>query len=695
MFEEYTPYDDCEPAGLELPSISLDEQTLSSLNLDEKASSLDILRQLARRGIIEKGIDKFPNKKQYYDRVLLEIQVFDELGFIDYVLLNWEIVGYAKKNKFCVGDGRGSGASSLVLYLLNVTNIDPIEHNLYFERFVSKSRAKKVTDKRGKEFLVGSLAPDVDTDVSHVCRPKLIEYIEDKYKGRTSKILTFNTFSAKLCIKEVVKYFGGYSEDEANIISDMVPKQHGVVLSLKKSVEESEKFAEWVSENKDLYLHALVLENLNKNVGVHPSGIAICAEPVEKVIPLQLTKEGSLVSAYDMGDVSDLMVKFDILGLKTLTTADRVCKRIGINLEDVDANDPFIYRELQDFKYPSGLFQISAPTNFRVIKKVQPLNLNELSDSIAIGRPAALQFLDEYVSQKNSLEKLGIDETLDKILASTKNVMLFQEQTMKVCHEVFGMTLDDAEQLRRCITGDTRFLSKSRGWIKVETLLEEGYEGDKFWVMNPDTGIGLWKAISAIWSNGIKQVHYVEAENGMTVKASQYHQFATADGWKARSRLEENDYLISCFKNPITGEKSITNSQAIVLAGMVSEGYFVYGSQPTFTNYDKCIYDKFYESAVDWFGEDCVVKRPCGKVISLKGEAVDKLGSLMFRGKSAVKDIPEIIFRQSFDIASIFIGFLFACEGTIINGELSITSKSSKLIYNFNFFYLKLVLELF
>lgn len=451
MFEDFEVLDDCEPAGLELPKIKLDVDTLNDLGLGREPDSNAVLKELCRRGVTKRGIDKLPNKQEYYDRIKLELDTFKELGFTDYMLLNWDVISFAKKANIPVGEGRGSAAGSLVLYLLEVVDKDPLKYGLYFERFVSKSRAKRVTDKHGKEFLVGSLAPDVDTDIAHNQRYKVVDYIESQHKGRTARILTYTTFSSRICIKEAAKYFGEFNEEQANMVSDMIPEKHGKVLSLVDAYEESDKFRDWVNENGEIYDQALLFENLNKNNGVHASGIAICSQPIKDVIPLKYTKDDELVTGYDMDDVADLMVKFDILGLRTLSIIDLVCKEVGVDFGDIDTEDNFIYQKLQDFNDPVGLFQISAHTNFEVAKKVKPINIFELSDCVALARPAALPFVDEYVQQKITQQKLGLNDKLDDILSTTKNVMLYQEQTMRVCHEVFGMSLDDAEQLRRAI----------------------------------------------------------------------------------------------------------------------------------------------------------------------------------------------------------------------------------------------------
>lgn len=451
MFEDFTSYDDCEPLGVELPKTEVNEKTLSHLGLSKNSSNKEIMYELARKGLREKGITKYDNKNEYYNRAKQELETFEELGFTDYILLNWDVLNFCHENNIPTGAGRGSAAGSLVLYLLGVTNIDPIPHNLFFERFVSKSRAKKVYDKRDKEFLVGSLLPDVDSDISYEQRQKVIEYIERKHAGKTAKILTFNTFSSKLCIREATKYFDEANEDEANAVSDMIPKVHGKVFSLSKAREENEQFASWCEKHENTFENAKKIENLIKNTGVHPSGIAICSQSIGDVVPLQKTKDGDLVTGYNMHDVADLMVKFDILGLRTLTIAHKACEKIGIKIDEIDPNDPFIYEMLQDYKHPEGLFQISAGTNFRVCQDVKPTNLNELSDVVALARPGALQFVEEYVRQKQSPTELGLTPEFDEILAWSKNVILYQEQLMKVANEVFGLTLEEAEILRRIV----------------------------------------------------------------------------------------------------------------------------------------------------------------------------------------------------------------------------------------------------
>lgn len=437
------------PAGVKLPEIVIPKDILDELGLEEGSSNRDILYELSRKGLRERGITELPNKKDYYDRTIMELEIFEELGFIDYILLNWDVLYFCKKQDIPTGAGRGSAAGSLVLYLLGVTNIDPIKYDLFFERFVSRSRAKQI-EHDGEVFLDGSLLADVDNDISYNRRSEVIEYIEKKYKGKTSKILTLNTLSGKLCMKECGKIVSELNETEVNQISDSIPKHFGKVVKLKVAYEESESFKKLVDRHPKAFHIAKKLEGLVKNTGVHPSGLSICYYEQSDIMPLQKTNDGSLVSGYDMDDVASLSVKFDILGLRTLSVVNDVCERIGLNVNDIDPHDPLIYTALSDLQNPQGLFQIEADTNFKVCQTVAPRNLEQLSAVVAIARPGALDFKDRYANYVKTGESQSVHEFFDSILGYTGGIPLYQEQLMKMAVKV-GFSLDESEQLRRIV----------------------------------------------------------------------------------------------------------------------------------------------------------------------------------------------------------------------------------------------------
>lgn len=447
FYNLFSDYNDCFPPGVRLPDIDIDKKYYNDLDLEIDTSNFDFLKELCAKGLREKN---FSSIDVYQDRLEMELEVLRDLGFIDYILLNWDIINFCRESKIPVGPGRGSAAGSLVLYLIGVTNIDPVKYELFFERFVSKSRAKKI-EKDGVTYLDGSLLADVDNDIAYEHRQKVIEYIEKKNPSRTAKILTLNTLSSKLCIKECGKIVADLSEKEVNLVSDFIGKKFGKVDSLSDTLDASEKFNDWAKNHKKVLNIALKIEKLNKNSGVHPSGIAISFNKILDLCPLQSTNDGGLVTSYDMNDVSELMVKFDVLGLRTLSVIHDVCNSLDISVEDLDVDDESLYEPLSsDFKNPHGIFQLEADTNFKVCQKVKPNSLEELSAVIAIARPGALDFADDYASYVRTKEVRDIHPIFSDILSYTGGIPLYQEQLMKMAVEI-GFTLDEAEQLRRIV----------------------------------------------------------------------------------------------------------------------------------------------------------------------------------------------------------------------------------------------------
>jgi DNA polymerase III subunit alpha len=483
MIENFQKYQQPTLPGVKLPQIIIEQKYYDALGIPNTSSNYQFLRKLCHKGVLEKGIDKKDNAQIYYERVKTELSLFEELGFIDYVLLNWDILKFCHENGIPTGPGRGSAAGSLVLYLIGVTKVDPIQYELYFERFVSKSRAKKIVVD-GETYLDGSLLADVDNDIAYERRQEVIKFIEEKYSGKTCKILTLNTLSSKLCVKECGKLVGELPESAVNEISDLIPKKFGKVASLKNACEESDKFKEWASDNKKIFEIAQKLEGLIKNTGVHPSGIAISHYNLEEIMPLQTTGDGDLVSGYDMNDVASLCVKFDILGLRTLSVIHDVCKQINFDITTLDLQSKDIYDHLQNLQTPQGLFQIEADTNFKVAQKVRPKSLEELSAVVAIARPGALDFLDRYAQYVNTGDFQSVHPFFDDILQYTGGIPLYQEQLMRMAVKV-GFTLDESEQLRR-IVGKKKVDQMSAWQDKIKEKIQQNN-------LDPVIGEVLWK----------------------------------------------------------------------------------------------------------------------------------------------------------------------------------------------------------
>jgi DNA polymerase-3 subunit alpha len=476
FYTQFNSYQGCVPVGVRLPEIKIESKYYSENNIDTSVDNYEFLKQICITGLKRRNINDLDNYNDYTKRLADELKIFQSLGFVDYVLLNWDVIKFCHENNIPTGPGRGSAAGSLVLYLIGVTNVDPIKYDLFFERFVSKSRAKKI-EKDGITYLDGSLLADVDNDIAYEHRQKVIDYIERKHPGRTSKILTLNTLSGKLCIKECGKLVGSLSEQEVNLISDSIPKNFGVVMKLADAKSSSEKFSDFCDENEFIYEISLKLEGLNKNTGVHPSGIAISYKPINDICPTQTTPEGALVSCYDMNDVAELMVKFDILGLRTLTAIYKTSERVGVKPENINLESSEIYENLSELRTPHGLFQIEADANYMVCKKIKPKNLEELSAVIAIARPGAMDFVSHYQRYAETGAFQSIHEFFDDVLNYTGGIPLYQEQLMKMAVKI-GFTLDESEQIRR-IVGKKKIDQMPKWKSKIEKMVKKNNLDDQ------------------------------------------------------------------------------------------------------------------------------------------------------------------------------------------------------------------------
>ena len=369
--------------------------------------------------------------------------------------------------------------------MLGVTKVDPIKYELFFERFISKIRAKKqIVD--GITYLDGSLMCDVDIDICYYNRHKVIKYLDQLFSGRTSKILTLTTLSGKILIKECGKIIDEKPESEMNEVSSLIPKTFGQVMDLKQAYAEVPDLQAWCDNNPRAYKTALKLRNLIKNKSVHASGMMLSYYPIDQSCPTELTSDKEQVSSYDMNWVSIFNVKLDLLGLRSVSIVDRVCKLINIKTSDIDFNDPIIYQQLQEFKTPHGCFQIEAETNFKVCKKVKPKNLEELSAVLALARPGALEFVEQYANFTNNNQYEGIHEFFDSVLSGSGGVALYQEQLMKMSNKI-GFTLDEAEVLRR-IVGKKKVEEVKKWQEKIKEKIKENN-------LAPEIGDILWRIL--------------------------------------------------------------------------------------------------------------------------------------------------------------------------------------------------------
>ena len=439
--------------GIRLPKFCLSKEDHAALDLPFKLDGSDLTSLELFDILVEKGFEKRlkndidpKQEKSYRDRLSYEMGVICPTDFVDYLLMVWDVVNIAKKNSIAVGPGRGSAASSLVLYCLGVTNIDPVKNGLYFERFLSPSRTTpNIVD--GIKYY--SDAADIDLDIEDSKREILIEILKKKYDGYFCKVSTYSTLQSRKNIKEVCKIVLGYSEQQSLEISSQIPSLFGKVHSLKNAVKEVPSFAEFVKENPKAYKIALKLSELNCSKGSHASAYIVSYNKLVDSIPCEMG-EDEMVTSYDMNYAQLDNIKLDLLGLKAVGIINEVCSNLNLNPEDFDINYENVFSHLQDVKYPYGLFQISGDCNLGVVNKVKPKNMDDLAAVTALARPGALQFVDRYAQFVNEGKNESIHPFFDELLKSTGGLCLYQELTMQMCEKI-GLTKADGEIIRKII----------------------------------------------------------------------------------------------------------------------------------------------------------------------------------------------------------------------------------------------------
>ena len=528
--------------GVRLPKFEIEEKDLkkyaSQIEAIAKGKKVDnkvFLRAVCANRFYDLGLDKRPDKALYIKRMRYELGILEELGFVDYILLVWQVVNFCNEQGIPLGVGRGSAAGSMALYLLSVTDVDPIKYELFFERFVSKSRAKK-TIVDGVTYLDGSLMCDVDIDVCYYRRKEVLTYLREKFAGKTSKILTLNTLSGKLVMKECGKVLGGKSETEMNGVSALIPKVFGQVEDIASACESVPDFGKWCDRNPRVFKVANKIKNLNKNKGVHPSAILLSYDSMDESCPCELDSSKEPVSSFDMDWSSISNVKLDVLGLRTVSVVNECCKIINgvhpkeqhITLKTMAAGDgleePDIYTKLNeqiDIGLRIGIFQIEADVAYKACKEVKPTNLEQLSGVLALARPGAMDYIQQYADFVHT----GIPEpthpVFESILGKSGGIALYQEQLMKMANEI-GFTLDEAELLRR-IVGKKKVSEVKKWKKKIRDKVKENNYNDL--VGTEDVGDFLWKVLEDSANYSYNKSHSISyaALAAITAKLKSQH----------------------------------------------------------------------------------------------------------------------------------------------------------------------------
>lgn len=465
-----------------LPRITITADELTEIGLSDDSTNTQFLRQLVQNGLEKKNITR---NDKYQKQVERELDMFEKFALIDYILLVWRVINFCNQRQIETSLGRGSASGSLVFYAIGVTGLDPIKYDLFFERFISEARAN-CKEINGEIYIDGSLAPDVDIDVEQARRHEVIQYLHQLFPKRVCKIANFSTLQSKALIKECGKIVGGFEEDELKMVTNLIPVKYGKVMEIEEAYDTVLPFKNWCDNNLQVYRVACKLRGLIKNKSSHASGYVISYNELDTYMPLEYQNH-EICSALDKKDVEQMAIKLDILGLRTCSVVAEAFRDLGFTKEDINVHDdPKIYEHFQNIKYNEGLFQISESATFGCCQQIAPKNLEQLSDVVAISRPGAMDYLEHYVH--DTMPK--IHNQIDIMLESTRGVMLYQEQVMKIASEVFGFSLVESEQLRRII-GKKKVAEiatwKSRIYDNAEQKGLDKKIADAFWKVCEDS----------------------------------------------------------------------------------------------------------------------------------------------------------------------------------------------------------------
>lgn len=362
---------------------------------------------------------------------------------------------------------------------------------------------------------------------------------------------------------------------------------------------------------------------------------------------------------------------------------------LRIDQRKIPTNCPAVWAMLAT-GLTKGIFQLESSLGRTWTKKLKPTSVEHLCALGAILRPGTLKVKDEqgmsatehYCRRKNQEEAVpSVHPVIDVILEKTYGLMIYQENAMRIAREVAGFTPQEADALRKCVSGDTMFVSRQRGWISIDTLLATGYNDDDFLVMD-ETGRQQWKKIEKIWNTGRQTVTTVRSFTGFQVRATRYHQFLTASGWKARMRLCDDDHLVVAREVEWDGEDTISSALAMVIAGLVTEGHIIDGKRTaTFVSHDKDMMDLFVSSCKEVFGEKPSVDKR-GYIARLRMKHKKFLKKYMKFGLSAVKELPQSMMGMTKETTRRFLSFMLAAEGGVCerSGMFDFSSKSFTLV---------------
>ena len=435
---------------------------------DKKSKDIDeYLKTLCSTGLK----NKYENiNSEINNRLDYELSVIKKMGFASYFLITADFVEYAKKNKIPVGPGRGSAPGSIVSYALGITNIDPLKHNLIFERFLNPDRISM---------------PDIDIDFCVERRGQVIDYLKSIYgEDSVTQIITFGKMNARAVIRDVGRVMS-YSYSEVDKIAKMIPE--GPKVTLDQALKQNSDLRSVSQTNyKELIDNAKVLEGMTRHASIHAAGVVVAPGDLTDFVPLYRSSQGDVTTQYDMKELESIgLLKMDFLGLRNLTvidkTIDLIKKRFDkeIDIDEIDMEDPKVY-ELFAKGLTVGIFQFESAGMREFLKKLKPKGIDGLIAMNALYRPGPMQNIDRYIKRAHGKEKVEyVHPLLEEALKETYGIIVYQEQVMQIANIIAGFTLSEADEMRRAIGKKIRSLMDQMADKFVKGAVKNGLSKGK------------------------------------------------------------------------------------------------------------------------------------------------------------------------------------------------------------------------
>jgi len=470
------------------------------------------LRQLCEEGLHA----KYPTEEHTsaFERLNYELSVIESMGFVDYFLIVWDFVKFAKDKGIMVGPGRGSAAGSIIAYCLDITTVDPLKYGLYFERFLNPERVSM---------------PDVDIDFADTRREEVMDYVVERY-GRlnVAQIITFGTMSAKAVVRDVGRALGFPYADVDRIAKLVPPPVLGKYEPLTKSVDDAPDLSlayKGEPATKRLMDFAIKLEGTVRHTGTHACAVIIAQEPLTHFTPMQPAsgRENSIVTQYSMKPLEDIgLLKMDFLGLKNLTILEvalNIIKdrhNVDIDIDNVDLHDKKTF-ELFSAGLTTGVFQLESNGMKRYLKDLRPSRLEDIIAMNALYRPGPMDYIPQYIQGKHDPKSIKyMDPVFEPILKETYGVGVYQEQILRIARDFAGFSLGEADLLRRAVGKKIPELLAEQKAKFVEGAESNGHDPDfaaKVFtdVIEPFAGYGFNKAHATCYAYIAYQTAYLKA----------------------------------------------------------------------------------------------------------------------------------------------------------------------------------------